>query len=389
MELKLSSNPDRFVKSRHVIMTGCLLAILLAGCGPQDPASEQIPGSAKGSPMQASSQPAIQYHETIDRNNGMVQAISPFPADWQVRQMPDGTLAATGPNGIRLHPTEISRFAWSQDPFTQQTIVQMGQRLSPVLPLEQILEEQIRPAAAAQGNRLVRSYPTPEIEGFWVRFGTGMAQTGSQRRWQAVGSDWTDGRGTKTFVSIVQTIFRKQQILYWILQTTSLEAPEEAFEEAKRAYVYAVGNTQINPQWQQMKNGQLTGQIRANESFARDMMARSRAAHQQRMAAIRSSGNTARSVGETYSDILDISHDGYLKRDDMTSAGQAHLVDAIGERSIIANHETGEHYQVDAGAKYYWVGNDATYFGTDNPLYDPRTDQRVNDVEWTKFVVER
>jgi hypothetical protein len=61
----------------------------------------------------------------------------------------------------------------------------------------------------------------------------------------------------------------------------------------------------------------------------------------------------------------------------------------IGERSLIANHETGEHYKVDAGSNYYWVGNDGRYFGTDDPLYDPRTDQRVNEIDWTKFVVER
>jgi hypothetical protein len=267
--------------------------------------------------------------------------------------------------------------------------MQMGKQLAPVPSLEQVLEQQIRPAAAAQGNRLVRAYPTPEIEGLWARFGAGMVQTASQRRWLTMGTDWADGRGTMTFVSVVLAIFQQPQIVSWTLQTTSLDSPESAFEKARRSYVYAVGNTEINPRWQQMMNGQLQGQIRANESFAAEMMAQSRAAHQQRMAAIQSYGNTARSIGQTYSDILDISHAGYLKRDDMNSAGQAHLVDTIGERSIIANHETGEHYQVDAGSNYYWVSSDATYFGTDNPLYDPRTDNRVNDVEWTKFVRER
>lgn len=339
--------------------------------------------------MPSSSQPSIQYHEIVDRQRGMVQAISPFPASWTLQTRPDGMIEATGPDGVRLYPTQTSQYAWSQDPFARESIAMAGRQLAPPASLQEILQQHIQPAAAAQGNQLVGSYPIPEVEGFWTRFTHGMAQTGSRRQARALGADFTDGQGTMTFVAVVQLITQQDQILSWILQTTSLEAPSQRFEEAKSAFIYAVGNTQINPRWQQMMNGRLQGQIRANESFAREMMAQSRAAHQQRMAAIQSHGNTARSVGQTYSDILDISHSGYLKRDDMNSAGQAHLVDTIGERSIIANHETGEHYRVDAGSQYYWVGSDATYFGTDNPLYDPRTDQRLNDVEWTKFVKER
>ena len=235
----------------------------------------------------------------------------------------------------------------------------------------------------------MRSYPLPEVEGFWQRLGSGMVQTGSQRQWRALGADFTDGRGTSTLVIMVQAIFQDRQAIGWVLQTTSLEAPEEELAEAKAAYLYAVGNTHINPQWQAMMNGRLQGQIRANQELSREMMAQSRAAHQQRMAAIQAQGNAARSVGQTYSDILDINHAGYLKRDDIQSGGHDRLIDAIGERTLIGNHETGEHYKVDAGSQYYWVGNDGTYFGTDNPLYDPRIDQRVDDVEWTKFVTER
>lgn len=376
-----------------ILITLMTLSASLLGCfADEESGRSAIAQTAKppgGRPTENQPTADIQYFEVIDRNNGMVQSVSPFPASWRVQQTSEGSLTATGPGGIRLHSTQTANFAWSPDPFTRQSITQMGQQLAPVLSLEQILEQKLAPTARAQGNELVGSYPTPEVEGLWARFGAAMVQTGSQRQWLARGSDWTDGRGTKTFVSIVRTLFRNQQIVYWILQTTSLEAPAEVFEQAKSEYLYAVGNTQINPRWQQMMNGQLVGQIRANESFARDIMARSRAAHQQRMAAIETQGNAARSVGQTYSDILDINHAGYLKRDDMNSAGHSAQIDAIRDRSGIANHETGEYYQVDAGSKYYWVGSDATYFGTDNPLYDPRTDNRINEVEWTKFVQER
>ncbi|REK07674.1 MAG: hypothetical protein DWQ36_10645 [Acidobacteria bacterium] len=383
--------------NRPTFCAATLLACMLPiGCGasPETAAGNAGPGDpatsvTEGGVALAEPSPTVQYFEVHDRGRGMVQSVSPFPATWSLQQTTDGSLQGNGPGGVRLHPTQVSRFAWADDPFARQSIAQAGQQLAPPLPLEQILEQQIRPAAAAQGNQLVRAYPIPEVEGLFTRFGAAMVQTGSQRQWRALGSDWSDGRGTMTFVSIVQAVFRNQQMVTWVLQTTSLEAPDEIFEEAKRDYLYAIGNTQINPHWQQAMNGQLQGQIRANEAYASEMMARSRAAHQQRMAAIEAQGNAARSIGQTYSDILDINHSGYLKRDDMNTAGHSALIDSIGERTLIGNHETGEHYTVDAGSRYYWVASDATYVGTDNPLWDPRTDQRTNDVEWTKFVVER
>ncbi len=331
----------------------------------------------------------IRYHEIRDRDNGMVQAIAPIPADWRVDESQQGPVFMSGPGGITVYRTQTDRFAWSPDPFMQQTIMQSGQQLSPVVPLEQILEQHVKPAFASQGGRLLRSYPIPEVEGFWMRFGEGMVQTGSRRQWRALGSDWEDGNGNMTFVTLVQAVFEQPSHLSWILQSTSMEAPAEAFDEAKRDYLYAVGNTRINPDWQRRMNGQLQGQIRENESFARTMMESSRAAHRERMAAIEAAGNTARSVGQTYSEILDISHAGYLKRDDINSAGHTRTINAIGERTLIGNHETGEHYNVQAGSKYYWVGSDGTYFGTDNALYDPTIDRRINEVQWTKFVVEQ
>lgn len=329
------------------------------------------------------------YHEIRDPGNGMVQAISPIPADWQVVEQQNAPVYMTGPGGITVYRTRTDQFAWSPDPYVQQSILQTNQRLSAPVALEQILHQHVVPSSRAQGNRLVRSYPIPEVEGLWARFGAGMVQTGSRRQWRALGSDWTDDRGTSTFVSLVQAVSEQPQMVVWTLQSTSLEAPDAAFEEAKAAYLYAVGNTRINPRWQQYMNGQLQGQIRANEAFSQQMMESSRAAHQQRMAAIEAQGNAARTVGQTYSDILDINHAGYLKRDSINSTGHTSTINTIGERALIGNHETGEHYNVEDGSKYYWVGSDGTYFGTDNPLYDPMTDNRVNDVQWTKFVREQ
>ena len=370
-------------------LSALLLACVSCVAAPADGGEEGGAGEAAGeasasSPVEAS----VRYHQVVDPRTGIVQAVSPIPASWEVH--PEGApLAMSGPDGVKVHRTETAQFAWAHDAFGQDSARQLGHRVVPPLPLDEVVRQMVEPAARAQGNRLVRAYPVPEIEGFWQRFAAGMLQTGAQRQVRAVGTEWTDDRGTMTFVAIVQTINAQGNSIIWTLQTTSLEAPEEVFEEARAAYVYAAGNTQINPQWQQAMNGQLAGQLQRNDAFWEDAMARSRAAHQQRMAAIEQAGRSARQIGDTYSEILDINHAGYLSRDSMNSAGHSATIDSIGERSLIGNHETGEHYLVDAGSKYYWVGNDGRYFGTDDPLYDPRTDQRVNDVDWTKFVTER
>lgn len=377
--------PDTLsILTLSALLLACLACVAAPGGGEEAVAGEAAGDSSAEAPAEAS----VRYHQVLDPKTGMVQAVSPIPTSWEVH--PDGApLAMSGPDGVTVYPTETTQFAWAQDPFAQQSARQLGHQLAPPLPLEEVLRQMVEPAARAQGNRLVRAYPVPEIEGFWQRFEAGMLQTGTQRRVRALGTEWTDDRGTMTFVSIVQMIYAEGPSILWTLQTTSLAAPEEAFEEARAAYVYAAGNTQINPQWQRMRNGQLAGEMQQNDAFWQDAMARSRAAHQQRMAAIEQAGRTARQVGDTYSEILDINHAGYLSRDSMNSAGHSATIDGIGERSLIGNHETGEHYLVDAGSKYYWVGNDGSYFGTDDPLYDPRTDRRVNEVDWTKFVTER
>ena len=176
--------------------------------------------------------------------------------------------------------------------------------------------------------------------------------------------------------------------MYWTLQSTELEAPEAYFKDAKEAYIFGLANTQLNMQWQQAKNMELLKSIRNNNQFWENATRQSRIAHNQRMAAIESRGNTARSIGNTYSDILDISHAGYLKRNDMNNAGHSKTINMIGERSVISSMATGERYNVKAGSKYYWVNNDGAYIATDNSFYDPRIDKRINQTEWSQFQIE-
>ncbi|RFN58857.1 hypothetical protein DZ858_01900 [Marixanthomonas ophiurae] len=330
----------------------------------------------------------IKFQYVKDPKSGMVQYKMLLPIDWLIHQEPNARYFITGPNNLKVNKAEMVEFVYSNDPFTQQTLQMSGKQIAPVYPLEQVVQQFIQPAAQAEGYRYIKSYPLPKVEAFWQRFSAGMPQTGSQRQHRVLGTEWKDSNGNYSFIAIVQAITTKNQIVHWSLQTTELEAPQAFFGKAVKSYLQGVGSIEINPQWQQMMNGKLMGQIQQNEVFWATKTAESAQAHRQRMAAIQARGNTSNSIAKTYSEISDISHAGYLKRSDINSAGHSKTINTIGERTIIANHQTNEHFNVQAGSKYYWVNNNGEYIGTNNSLYDPRIDNKINGSEWVKFEKE-
>lgn len=329
----------------------------------------------------------IKYHDFIDKENGLVQLRYPIPVSWTVNST-ESPVYIEATSGMQVYQAQTSRFGWSNDPMMQQTIQMTGYEVAPPMDNQSILQQMIQPMATSQGYKMLTSYDLPEVAGLWQRLFHAMPNTGTQRVVEATGTEWTTRNGTKALIVIVRTQFVQNQAVMWSVQTTEMEAAPAVFEKEKNAYFYALANAKLNPQWVQYKNGQLAGNIRRNNEFWAQASAQSAAAHQQRMQAISDRGNAARSLGETYSDILDISHKGYLNRSNINDAGHSKTIRGISETTLIGNHETGEHYEVPAGSRYYWISNDGVYLGTDNPLLDPNVDGRLNEQDWTKFAVE-
>ncbi len=333
----------------------------------------------------------LKYHNIYDHDNGMVLGQIPLPKGWNYNAQKNAPITVTGPNNIKVNKTETQHYAYSNDAFTLQSFRQMNNpnvQTSPVYSLEQILHNHIISSAQSQGYQLINSYNLPEILLFWQRYKSGMLKTGSKTHYNVMGTDWQDNNGNKSCIVLIQSIITKDNLISWTLQSTELEAPKTHFNDAKKSFLYALANTQINMEWQLMKNNELLRNIRQNEAFWANATRESQIAHNQRMRAIESRGNATRSIGNTYSDILDINHAGYLKRDNMNSSGHTKSVDMIGERTTISSMATGERYNVQDGSKYYWVNSNAQYFGTNNSFYDPRTDNRVNNEQWTQFEIE-
>lgn len=331
---------------------------------------------------------ATKYYEYTDPKNGLVQARYPFPKSWNIR-LSDNQINIDGPNNLIVHTPETESFAWSDDPMTQQTLQMNGQKLARPLNNKQILKQFVLPNAEKQGYKFLKSYLLPEVAGLWECLFNAMPNTGSKREVEALGTEWETNEGTKSLIVMVRYQIVNQNILTWNIQTIELETKQDYFEKAKNAYLYSFANAQLNPQWIKYMNGQLTGNIKNNNEFWTTASAQSAVAHQQRMNAIASGGNMSRSIGNTYSEILDISHKGYLHRSNINDTGHSKTIRTINETTLIGNHETGEQYSVPSGSNFYWVSNDGVYIGTDNALFNPNIDNRTNDKEWTKFAVER
>ena len=328
------------------------------------------------------------FHEIRDPQNGMVQARSPIPNSWKVNG-PNAPVYIEGPNGLKIYQTQTNNFAWSNDPFMQQTIQMSGQTLAAPMNTQQILQQNILPSAQSQGYSLINSYPLPEVDGFWQKFTAGMPNTGSQRKIETIGTEWNTPNGTKSFIVLSKMETVTSQSMVWIVQTSEMETSPAYFDEAKNAYLYSWANTQITPQWVAYANGKLMGDIQRTNNFWADASAKSAAAHQQRMQAIAARGQASLEAGKTNSDILDIMHEGYLSRSNIQEKGHQKTINMLTETAVIGNHETGEHYNVTSGSNFYWVNNDGKYIGTDNALFDPNINNATNNTDWTKFAVEK
>lgn len=328
--------------------------------------------------------------KVYDDTNGLVMLHFPIPKDWNYNADKNAEFMLNAANNIRVAQPQTQTYAYSNDAYSLQTLYQNQSQnieIAPVASLSDILKNQVIPSAESQGYTHIKNYELPGVLGFLQYHETITLKTSMKSEFHVLGTDWKDSNGNKSFILFVQSIMYKHGFIYWTIQSTELEAPEAYFNEARDAFVYALANRQINMAWQQAKNKELLESIKRNNAYWASVTRQSQILHNQRMAAIESRGNISRSIGNTYSDILDINHAGYLKRDAMNSAGQSKTVNMIGERSTISSMATGEQYNVQAGSKYYWVNNNGEYFGTDNSFYDPRTDNRVNNTEWSQFEI--
>ncbi len=316
-------------------------------------------------------QQSIRNFQIQDPKTGMVAATIPFPSNWrQVTNSREWTFK--GPGNLKISGEFGQNFTYGS------STIGYGGNSRPPMNLQQIIEEFFMPTAQQTNRTLLTTYELPQVARVTQNYRNQLWQYApSQKSTKAYALEWKDTAGMN-YITVLNVIDDRSQLgSYWAFYGTFLQAPSQDFEAAKKAFIYGLENKQYNPQWIAVLNNKDIN--RANFSNA---------AHQKRMAAIQARGNASRAISKTYSDISDISHAGYLKRNNINSAGHSKTINMISENTVIANHGTGEHYTVPSGSNYYWVNNNGEYFGTNNANYDPRIDQNINNSEWTQFNVE-
>ncbi len=331
----------------------------------------------------------LTFQNLYDAQNGMVKTQFPFPNGWRFAGKNTNNLFMVGPNNIEVYSGFVGHFVYSDDPFAVESARRAGGNVAPPVKLEEFARQQHSQYLSQQGFSLITTYPLPKVNHVYELVSAGMPQGLSQRRSYSLGAEWERQDGTRVFSILVQNLTQNGVLTVWGVQYSDMYSSSKDFERAKADFRYAVENQEINPQYQIFKNNELLTNLRRNAQKWATRTAQAQAAHLSRMNAILARGKSSSSIAKINSDILDINHAGYLKRDSMVSAGQAKTIDMVGETSIIANPTTGEHYRVKAGANHYWVNNEGKFFNTENPLIDPRADINISHQQWEKYKVVR
>ena len=319
----------------------------------------------------------VKYFESIDKSTGLVSSRYPFPSNWKKSQQPG--FIYEGSNNIRISNYASTNFQFTNNQEIAYMWQQQGMQNTPPMSLEQIIQQFYMPVAKETGRTLTKKYPLPEFARSMTIFNNLLfVSVPTQRDIKAYGLEWTDANGISYISALTITISYSEISSSWTFGSQYLEAPNAYFEKAKEAFLYGITNFDTNPQWLRFCNQR--DAKRAGQLYQE---------HLGRMAAINARSTSSKSVSDIYSEISDINHKGYLNRSNINSAGHSKVINAISEQSVIGNHDTGEHYNVQSGSKYYWVNNDGLYLGTNNSLYDPRIDNKINKTEWTLFKEEQ
>jgi hypothetical protein len=321
-------------------------------------------------------QQGLKQFAIMDKPSGLICCTIPFPSNW--RRSKQNEFLFEGPNKIKISGAANSNFMFTNQQDIAWNFQQQGIQNTPPMSINQIINQFFMAYAQKTGKTLTSTYPLPEyVKSLRLFYNSLFVSVPTQRDIKAYALEWKDNNGMSFITALVINIAYSTPSSSWSLTQQYLEAPNADFKKAKEAFLYGLIHTTYNPQWILARN-------------QKDAKASNRQyqGHLSRMAIINARRNASKSVGDTYSEILDINHEGYLRRSDINSNAHSKTMNMVNERTVISNHSTGEHYNVQSGSNYYWVDNSGQYFGTNNALLDPRTDKRFNEKRWTQFQIE-
>ena len=344
--------------------------------------------------------PKTQILDNFDPILGMVSFRMVIPADW--KKQSDSKVEKNGlkaifksSDGVTIYEEQLRVTAFpSGDPQLDILSQQRGMMVEQYQPLEQIVQQALFPIAKKLGAKLIRSYKVPEILNFHRQ--EILDDPWHTKHFDSFATEWDMGDGRRALNLAAQFIakptrrslnnsFSGKALIGNTIMFRNIDAPEAEFEKARDAYIASIANIEINAVWKNINYQKHLTKMAQIESKGKADIDESWQRHKVKMNNLNTQAAAQKQIGDTYSDILDISHSGYLSQSKIKYQGHKSSIRGINERTIISNGNAGSNFSVQAGSKHYWV-NRATgkYFGTDNALLDPRSNNRFKG-QWERF----
>lgn len=292
----------------------------------------------------------------MNTQTGALVAHIPIPKAWKI----EGN-SIVGPDGIKTADYPNKHFS-----FQQRWLI----------PLEQVLREDIAPAIYQSGSKILGTFVIPELENYDRAYNDLLWKFGNpQNEFHVLGVDCELADGNKFLLILHQLISRSQYGGNWGYYVNAMDANKSVYEEAKNDYIFALCHVQPNMEQIQIHNQNEIAKSRASWAQHSARMAANQAAFNARNQAWMESSNA----------ISEMSMQGWRSRNDMNDKGQAWSINGINEQETITDPSSGQSINVDAGSNRYFTNGNNEYIRTDDYFYEPGNDNAVNHYEWKEW----
>ena len=304
----------------------------------------------------------IKMHTELSRETGQPLLYIPYPASWKINAQPSaGQKPITGPNGLSIGEFPAQAFIYTNDPYTNQMYQSYGQNVMAPIGIENVMSQQLMPMAQADGMTLISQYPLPGIAANNAAFANRIAVSGTQTIEHVIGSDWTDREGKKVFLVIHYGESRSSTLISWNYVIGMLQVQPSDFEKAKSQYIFALSNKIFNENELNAFNARLANQRKVDNDN-----------YQQNQAIIKKGqADRAKINTETNEYIRNLNKASDEYRQHSNDVVQEQMGNHLNDVNVVVSPYDGKEYQVETGAKVYWINNEGKYYQTDDLFFDP------------------
>lgn len=318
----------------------------------------------------------LKLYKIKNEQFGMLFGVMPIPNSWNIISDSKDNILFEAQNGIKVYGERSNMFFYSNNQELNYFYKQGGNQVKAPKNIDSVLNEDLKPFLESNGLTYIGQFPLPQLAQLDKKLDNALFKSiPEEKKYECIVTEWEDKNGIKSLgiIRYFTTYYPTAGGMNWGYTLNALEAQKAVYEEAKKDYINALLNLQVNPNW-----------IQKNNQFYAQKSQQSNTSHQQRMAAIRAQGQALINTGNTYSSISDSNHESWKRRNAMTDAGHSKSVDAIWERSNL-NDQNGNQYQVDGYYNSVWMNSNNEYIGTNNTNWNPNVDNATNGINWEQL----